>query len=120
MTRIHVLLALTVLPLTASCFVFQCAPYKCPQAVEGRALYAPTLASIEVYRDENGVYPETLADLSPEFIDEVPAPTSDAGPKFPEYRRVDDHYEFTFQYFGPGANWCVYSPRTEWTCDGHF
>jgi hypothetical protein len=120
MTRILVLSLLTTLPFVASCFVFQCGPYNCPQAKEGRGLYAPLLASIEQYRDRNTVYPETLADLIPEFIDDIPASTTDTGPKFPEYRRVDDHFEFAFQYFGPGINRCVYSPEHDWSCDGHF
>jgi hypothetical protein len=120
MTRIRILALLVALPLVASCFVFQCAPYNCRQAVEGRALYEPLLASIEQYHEQYAVYPEALADLTPEYIDGIPALADDAGPKFPEYRRVNGHFEFMFQYFGPGMNWCVYSPQEEWTCDGHF
>jgi hypothetical protein len=78
------------------------------------------LASIEQYREKYAVYPEALADLMPEFIDGIPTVSNDAGPKFAEYRRVNDQFEFIFQYFGPGMNWCVYSPDTEWSCDGHF
>lgn len=118
--RILALALFTMLPFLVSCFVFQCAPYTCRQAEEGRALYAPLLASIEQYRDQNAVYPETLTDLVPDFVDGIPASASDAGPKFPEYRRVDDHFEFMFQYFGPGMNWCVYTPQDDWRCDGHF
>ena len=120
MTRIFAVALLATSPLVASCFVFQCAPYSCRAAEEGRAIYAPLLASLEQYRERYAVYPETLADLTPEFIDGIPVSANDAGPKFPEYRRVDDHFEFMFQYFGPGMNWCVYSPGNDWSCDGHF
>jgi len=78
------------------------------------------LASIERYREQHGEYPEALADLSPGFIDTIPDPGNEAGPTFAEYRRVGDDFEFTFSYFGPGINWCVYSVENEWRCDGHF
>ena len=83
-------------------------------------LYAPLLASIGQYREKYAVYPETLGDLMPEFIDGVPTATDAAGPKFAGYRRVNDRFEFAFEYFGPGINRCVYSPETQWSCDGHF
>ena len=118
--RLRVWMILAALPLLASCFVFHCGPYACPQAVEGRELYAPLLAAIERYRKQHSVYPESLVDLSPEFIESIPALTNEAGPTLPEYRRVDDRFELMFQYFGPGMNWCTYSPDIAWRCDGHY
>jgi len=88
--------------------------------VEGRTLYAPVLTAIEDYHREKAVYPEDLADLVPVFIEKIPISANEDGPKFPEYERTGDTFQFSFQYFGPGINVCRYSPGTEWSCDGHY
>jgi hypothetical protein len=86
----RILLPLAAAPLAASCFVFQCGPYKCREAVEGRALYAPVLAAIENYHRDKAVYPEVLADLVPVYIENIPISANEDGPKFPEYERAGD------------------------------
>jgi hypothetical protein len=116
----RILLPLAAAPLAASCFVFHCGPDNCREAVEGRTLYAPVLTAIEDYHREKAVYPEDLADLVPVFIEKIPISANEDGPKFPEYERTGDTFQFSFQYFGPGINVCRYSPGTEWSCDGHY
>lgn len=120
MVRARILLPLAVAPLVGSCFVFQCGPDNCREAVEGRTLYAPVLAAIEEYREQNAAYPEELADLTPLFIGEIPLSPNEDGPKLPEYERVGDTFRFSFRYFGPGLNRCTYSPEKHWRCDGHY
>ena len=120
--RLRLLALLAVMPLLASCFFFHCAPFTCREAVEGREMFAPVIAAIEDYRRQNISYPETLADLMPDFIEAIPVSDVEDGPVRPEYRRTDDpdSYAFSFYYYGPGINFCEYTPQDEWRCDGAY
>ena len=122
MIHTRALALLAIIPLVASCFFFHCAPYSCREAVEGRDLFAPVIAAIEAYRQHNAVYPETLADLAPDYLEEIPVSENDDGPVRPEYARTNDSddFRFSFQYFGPGTNMCTYTPNESWRCDGHY
>lgn len=119
--RSRLFLILACLPLVSSCgLFFSCAPYKCREAQEGRLLYAPVVAALENFREQNGTYPGSLSDLVPAFIDAIPVSHSEDGPTQLEYSLSPTAYVLSFSYSGPGINYCTYTPADNWSCDGHY
>jgi len=118
--RVYLFLVLVCVALTSSCSLFACGPYKCREAREGRALYAPLVTALEDFRARTGSYPATLPELVPAFIDAIPVSTVADGPTELEYAQSDNGYVLSFRYYGPGANRSAYSPGSRWSCDGYY
>jgi hypothetical protein len=108
------------MPLASSCGFVECDPNECREAEEGRTAYEPVIVAIEAYRTEHGSYPEGLGDLLPRYVESIPISLRKDGPGEPEYIRLDEGYEFSFRYFGPGINVCTYSPGKKWSCYGNY
>lgn len=87
------------------------------KAERGYALSEPVLAALEQYKADKGTYPESLAELVPEYISAVPK--KDDVLDF-SYRLTDDGFAFSFHYIGPGMNTCTYKPGREWKCSGAY
>ncbi len=87
------------------------------KAERGYALSEPVIAALEEYKTENGVYPQTLAELVPEYISAVP--TKDEVLDF-SYISTGDSFSFSFHYIGPGMNTCTYTPEEQWQCSGAY
>ena len=87
------------------------------KAEQGYAASEPVIAALEQYKADKGVYPETLAELAPEYLATVP--TKDEVLGF-SYRSTGDSFAFSFHYLGPGMNTCTYTPEEKWRCSGAF
>lgn len=94
-----------------------CGPAECSQAKDGFARGAPIIQALETYKKDHGAYPAALSELVPAYLPQAAA-TDGAGM---QYSRTNDGYELSFDYYGPGANNCVYrSQRAKWKCSGFF
>jgi hypothetical protein len=80
---------------------------------------APIIAALGRYHDANGAYPQTLAELVPDYLPSVPGVVNDQPI---QYSRTDESYSLSFGYVGPGLNTCTYSPDQEqgWRCSGLY
>lgn len=87
------------------------------KADRGYAASEPVIAALEQYKADNGVYPEKLAELVPDYLSTVP--TKDDVLDF-SYSRTEDSFVFSFHYIGPGMNTCTYTPEEKWQCSGAF
>lgn len=82
----------------------------------------PVVAALEQYRGDHAGYPGKLSDLIPTYL----SPAALQPPDAPQelwpftYARVDEEYELSFHYAGPGMNTCTYRPSTGWKCHGAF
>jgi hypothetical protein len=85
---------------------------------------APVLAALERFKQERSLYPDTLAELPPEWL---PAPAADE-PATPnrgfQYARHGDRFELSFAYAGPGMNHCTFDSAStaskRWRCGGYY
>jgi hypothetical protein len=109
--------ALVLSPLAGCCipFVSCCKPATCPPAREGFEAARPVIEALEVYRGQEGRYPERLAALVPAFLEEDPSWLT-YEPGVPEPER----YTLSFTYTGPGMNRCAYVPGQDWRCSGYY
>lgn len=87
------------------------------KAERGYAVSEPVIAALEQYKADTGVYPETLAELIPDYLSAVP--TKNDVLDF-SYSRTDDGFAFSFHYIGPGMNTCTYTPEEKWQCSGAY
>ena len=87
------------------------------KAEHGYAVSGPVIAALEQYKADKGVYPETLAELVPDYLATVP--TKDEVLDF-SYSTTGDSFKFSFHYIGPGMNTCTYTPEEKWQCSGAF
>ena len=78
---------------------------------------APIIEALEQYQEANGAYPDSLADLVPDYLPAVPAEVNDEPIR---YELTDESYTLSFSYTGPGLNLCGYSPEEEWRCSGLY
>jgi hypothetical protein len=85
------------------------------KAERGYAVSEPVIAALEQYKADKGFYPETLAELVPEYLSVVP--TKDGILDF-SYTRTETGYSFSFHYIGPGMNTCTHTPENGWKCSG--
>ena len=61
---------------------------------------------------------ESLDVLVPDYLDAVPSGTQIQAFR---YMRVDESYQLSFSYVGPGMNNCDYTPEAgEWDCSGYY
>jgi hypothetical protein len=87
------------------------------KAEHGYAVSGPVIFALEHYKADNCEYPETLAELVPDYLSAVPS--MDEVLDF-SYISADDSFEFSFHYIGPGLNTCTYTPEEKWQCSGAY
>ena len=87
------------------------------KAEQGYAASEPVITALEQFKADKGFYPETLAELVPDYLSAVP--TKDDVLDF-SYRKTGESFEFSFHYIGPGMNTCTYTPEGGWQCSGAF
>ena len=86
------------------------------KAFDGYMACAPIIECLKKYHEANGAYPESLQELVPDYILEIPESVNDAPIT---YEKTDESYALSFSYIGPGMNYCTYSPF-EWKCSGAY
>ncbi len=87
------------------------------KAERGYALSEPVIAALEEYKEDNGVYPEALAELAPNYLPAVPKKNDELDFS---YSSTGDSFTFSFHYVGPGMNTCAYTPEKQWQCSGAY
>ncbi|HTV83820.1 MAG TPA: hypothetical protein VME63_00325 [Dyella sp.] len=93
------------------------------KAKSGYAAAAPVIKALDAYHQVNDAYPSSLNQLVPKFIagDRLVATTPDRKVTPFKYRQVDNGYELSFSYTGPGTNQCVYRESAKaWKCYGAY
>jgi hypothetical protein len=85
------------------------------KAERGYMLSEPVIAALEQYKADNGLYPETLAELVPAYLSAVPKKDNDLDFS---YSATGESFKFSFHYIGPGMNTCTYTPEKQWRCSG--
>ena len=117
------------LAVCAALLILALVPGACPapgegaKAERGYRRAAPVLAAIEEYRRELGSYPDSLTQLTPQFLEPaaVAVPTRPQEQYPLEYERDSTGFVLTFRYVGPGMNECRYTAaKREWECSGYF
>jgi len=78
----------------------------------------PIIESLENYKARNHRYPDALPDLIPAYATAVPEEELKQG--MLKYRRLEERYELSFTYYGPGVNHCAYQPGSKWVCGGYY
>lgn len=86
----------------------------------------PVMQSLERYKAEQRRYPQTLAQLMPQYLNKIPTgeetQTSESQHIVFSYRSIDgNEYVLTFEYVGGGINTCQYhSVKGSWECSGYM
>ncbi len=97
-----------------------CTPDKCPDALEGFAIYQPVIKALEQYKSDHDIYPKLLEQLIPEYIQAIPLPKSENATGL-EYTSDGSSFTLRFGYIHPGYNKCAYfSTEKKWSCAGAF
>lgn len=101
------------------------APGKGPKAESGYQRAELVINALGLYLSAKGVYPDSLAQLVPDFgptsILAVPDLKNERYPL--EYKPEEDQksYQLSFRYTGPGMNVCRFSSRERgWDCSGYY
>ena len=84
---------------------------------KGYAACNPIIAALEKHHMEKGAYPESLAELVPDYLANVPAEVNNE-PIY--YSKAGESYTLQFHYIGPGTNTCTYTPEDKWHCSGAY
>jgi hypothetical protein len=108
------LLVVAVLAAVAWYYLKPLPPGQGPNAQIGMRASVPILQSIEAFRNARGVYPLTLDDVVPEFLNGVPHLPN--GSTF-EYQRLGVSYALTFNYSNPLPVHCSYDGTKKWKCE---
>ncbi len=83
----------------------------------GYAVCDPIVKALEQYQAENDAYPETLTELIPKYLVEVPTDVNDQPIS---YTRTSGSFSLAFHYLGPGMNTCTSTPEGQWQCSGAY
>lgn len=84
------------------------------QGEKAQALFKksePIIISLEKFYAKEGVYPASLDELVPQYLQKS------AYSGFIYLRNLGS-YELTFSYEAPGVNSCTYTPEHAWNCKG--
>lgn len=114
------MLAVLVLTL-AGCFAVE-APGEGARADEGRLRGDEIAQAIERFRKEHERLPESMSELVPRYLAELP-PDCRKGAEGVSfcYRLVEkSDFELEFTYYGPGINSCRRRTNSYWICSGHL
>jgi hypothetical protein len=85
-----------------------------PNADAGKRAATAILRSLESYRGDHGMYPETLEELMPAYLSKRPMLSN--GRRF-SYQRIVSNYKLTFNYTNPLPIHCSYEPARKWYCE---
>lgn len=114
-------LSLLFLLFLSSCFLpwFSEPPGKGKKAERGYAACAPIIEHLSEYYKKNKKYPTQLSELL------ISIPTSKNNSNEIECKNYTvskdkKNYTIMFVYTGPGVNRCLYSPDSNWICEGYF
>ena len=93
-----------------------------PRAQAGYEAATPVIEALARFHAANGAYPDSLAQLVPQYLRE--GALAEPNPGYPwEYRSVSSgrSYNLRFRYSGPGMNFCDWTPDTRaWDCGGYY
>jgi hypothetical protein len=87
------------------------------KAERGYAVCGPIINALEQYRIENGEYPQSLAELAPDYLALIPTRVNDQPIA---YMKTGESFSLSFYYIGPGMNACTFTPETQWRCSGAY
>ena len=79
----------------------------------------PIIESLEKYKQEKGVYPKTLAELTPQYLEKLPLDESGENYKY-QYKADTKSYVLSFNYDAPGLGICecnYYPEKKQWFCN---
>ena len=111
------LFSLLFILFLSSCSSVEEPPGVGEKAEQGYAVCNPIVDALERYHNDKGAYPETLNELTPEYLATVPQEVNN----YPiRYDPVEGSFMLAFEYAGPGINVCIYSPEDEWKCSGAY
>jgi hypothetical protein len=79
----------------------------------GQKVAEPIITALEQYHADKGVYPEKLSLLVPQYLSEIPNPTSEQ--KF-SYGLWDAGEGFLLGFLVEEDSGCGYTPRFGWDC----
>ncbi len=94
------------------------APGEGEKAERGYSEAKPVIDALEKYFSDKKLYPNTLQDLIPNYIQTLPtkAPLEALG-----YTSTGESYVLSFTYTGPGVNNCEWTSESkEWKCSGYY
>jgi hypothetical protein len=88
------------------------------KAEKGYELGTTILDALMEYYSDHGDYPDSLASLVPDYLDQIP--TDPTIYRF-EYHHGVGTFSLSFYYYGPGANTCTFILEShKWECSGYF
>lgn len=93
------------------------APGEGKKAEQGYALCAPVIAALESYYGTEGSYPQSLEELSPNYLTDLPI--QEDGSDL-DYTAEGSSYSLGFHYTNLGFNECTYRPESGWDCNGYY
>ena len=110
---------LLVIPFLLSCNLIPTPepPGVGEKAELGYAALDPVIKGLEQYQANQGVYPETLDELVPDYLPSVPTEVNNESI---QYTKTDESFSLVFHYIGPGMNTCTYTPESNWKCSGAY
>lgn len=88
-------------------------------AKKGYEKAKPIIEALEKYRAEKGDYPKTLAELTPEYLAELPTDESGQNYKY-QYKADEKNFILSFNYAAPGLGICecnYYPAQKKWFCN---
>lgn len=84
---------------------------------KGYAACAPIITALEQFQADKGTYPESLAELVPDYLSIIPTEVNDEPIS---YSKTGESYSLQFHYIGPGTNTCTYTSEDQWHCSGAY
>lgn len=83
----------------------------------GYSTCAPIIAALEKFHAQNKQYPDSLQELIPDYIAEIPLEVNEQPIA---YSKTEESFSLSFYYIGPGMNACTYTPENDWHCSGSY
>lgn len=87
------------------------------KAERGYAACNPIIHALEQYQSEKGEYPESLAELTPDYLAAIPTEVNNEPIS---YTKTEESFSLSFYYIGPGMNICTFTPEEQWQCSGAY
>jgi hypothetical protein len=124
MKKVHIHWRLLAILVALLGMALACAPWRQvqppgegPKAEAGYAACEPVIQALAAYHADHHVYPESLAALSPDYLETVPDEVNELAIV---YQQEEEAYSLRFSYTGPGMNHCTYTPDAGWDCYGYY
>lgn len=87
------------------------------KAERGYAACSLIIHALEQYHSEKGEYPESLAELTPDYLAAIPTEVNNEPIS---YMKTEESFSLSFYYIGPGMNICTFTPEEQWQCSGAY